>query len=312
MKYILASLFTFVFDFSFSQTITESQIDSLIDGIKKTVIENYVVTDKAKLICDSLSSIHYSNITLIDSLLKKLNQDLFYLSNDKHLFLQYRPAVAENLLKHVDIHADQNKKEKKEHYGFEKITILDGNIAYLKLNYFADATNAKKAVLKYIRHYKNTVALIIDLRNNFGGSGTMLQLLAGIFLPVNQDEILKINYRTGNVVNLKATQINPDKQYLKQPIYILCDSQTYSAGEAFAFIMKNRGRAVLIGATTAGAGNVAGPHPINTRFVLTIPVGIIVDPLTNTGWEHTGVTPDINTDAGQELAKAIELIQTKK
>ncbi|MBK9980879.1 MAG: S41 family peptidase [Saprospiraceae bacterium] len=308
MKYTFIILFGLSVHLCFSQTIKPAQIDSLIDGIKKTVLENYVLTDKANLISYSLTARHYAGISSIDSLTKKLNDDLFKLSDDKHLFLQYRPEVAENLIKQKDIHKEQDKKEKKEHYGFEQADVIGNNIGYIKLKYFADATHAQKAVLKYTSRLKNTSAIIFDLRENFGGSGTMIQLLAGIFLPTDQEEILKINYKTQDDVTLKSTQIDPTQKITHQPIYILVSSQTFSAGEAFTLIMKNRGRATIIGESTAGAGNVAGPYPVTSQFVLTVPVGIIVDPKTNVGWEHTGVTPDITVSADLAMDKAIELI----
>jgi len=305
MKLILTYFFILVSAFCLSQSLGVSQIDSLIVGIKKTINENYVLTDKAKLISDSLQSKNYYEIKTIDSLMNKLNNDFIQIANDKHLFIQYQPTIAEDLLNKKDIHEKQNKKEKREHYGFENSEILEGNIGYFKLNYFADATHAKKFVIKYFHHFNKTSALIIDTRSNLGGSGSMLQLLTGILLPGSENEILKINYKSGRAVTMKAKKIDSTKEYLKQPIYILCSNQTFSAGEAFALIMKNRSRAVIIGDTTAGAGNVAGPFAINNQFVLTVPVGIIVDPLTNKGWEHDGVIPDINVDSSQALDKAL-------
>ncbi len=145
MQYILIILPGLILNVCFAQTISDVQIDSLIDGIKKTVLENYVLTDKANLVSYSLASRHYAGFHSIDSLTKKLNDDLFKLSDDKHLFLQYRPEVAKNLLKQKDIHKEQDKKEKKEHYGFEQADVIGNNIGYIKLNYFADASHAQKA-----------------------------------------------------------------------------------------------------------------------------------------------------------------------
>lgn len=290
-----------------SQSLSESQIDSLIIGIKKTVNENYVLSDKAKLISDSLLSNNYYHIENNDTLVKTLNEDFFRLVNDKHLFIQYKPTVAENLLNKKDIYKEQNLKEKRDHYGFEKQKILKGNIGYFKLKYFADASHAKKFVVKYVQRLHKTSALIIDARENLGGSGSMLQLLTGLFLDGTENDILKINYKSGRVVTMKSTQIDSSKKYLNKPIYILCSKQTFSAGEAFGLIMKNRGRAILVGDTTAGAGNVAGPHAINNQFVLTVPAGIIVDPLTNKGWEHDGVIPNIIVDPSMALDKSLQL-----
>ncbi len=312
MKWIITIILSVSINIAFSQVLTNEQTDSLINKLKSTVSENYVIQENIKIIADSIQALHYYAIPTTDSLIHKLSHDLFYFSNDKHLFIQYSPKVADNLVQQKDIHVDQNEKEKNEHYGFDSIALLDGHTGYFHLRYFADATHATKAIVKDIRYFKNTSSLIIDLRNNFGGSGTMIQLLSGIFLPGQENELLKINYRSGDKVVLKSTSIKKHHQYLSKPVYILCNDQTYSAGEAFAFIMKNRERAVIIGETTAGAGNVAGPYPLLYGFVITIPVGIIVDPITNTGWEHCGVTPNIPVDPAVAKAKAMELIQNKK
>ena len=57
---------------------------------------------------------------------------------------------------------------------------------------------------------------------------------------------------------------------------------------------------------------MASPHPINSNFVLTVPVGIIVDPITNKGWERTGVLPHILVDSSKALDTAIEMFKAKK
>lgn len=98
----------------------------------------------------------------------------------------------------------------------------------------------------------------------------------------------------------------------QKPLYLLCDKKTFSAGEGFAFILQNRKRAIVIGEITAGAGNIAGPYVVDKDFVLTIPVGVIVDPLTGNGWEGSGVVPDIPVSANIALQKALEMIREKQ
>jgi len=294
--------------FGFAQALTTAQTDSLIAGIKATVNENYVLTTNAKLVEESLQASDYYKIETIDSLVNKLNDDFYRIVNDKHLFIQYRPAVAENLANHKNIYKEQDKKERREHFGFGKVQFHESNIGYFTLDYFADATHARKYVLGYMHRLRKTTALIIDLRNNLGGSGSMIELLAGIFLEENEPGILKINYHSGKVMTMKGAMVKASKKYATNPVYLLTSDQTFSAGEAFALIMKNRGRAILVGDTTAGAGNVAGPYVINNQFVLTVPVGVIVDPMTNLGWEHDGVVPNINIGPSEALDAAIRNI----
>ncbi len=312
MRSILTSLIITFYSTCFSQQITDSQKDSLIIELKKLVLEKYVITDKAQLIFDSLNAQKYSKLDQVDSVVKQLNRDLFRFSKDKHLGLQYDPKMALKLLSHLDTHAEQEAKEQKENYGFAERKVLEGNIGYLKLNYFADAKNAENKVFSYFYTFRNTKALILDLRGNTGGNGSMVQLLASIFLPDEQTELLKITYKNGDVVTLKTKKIDPRFQYIQKPLYLLCDSKTFSAAEAFVFILYNKNRAITIGKTTAGAGNISGPYPIGSKFVITIPVGTIVDPVSQRGWEQKGVTPDHYIDPEKALDKALELINTTK
>ncbi len=311
MKFITAFILALFLHPVFSQTLTVSQKDSAIAGIKKLISEKYAVPHKAKAIADSLQSKNYSNITSWNKFVKKVNEDLYRYSQDKHLSLQYDSALANKLAGQMDFHKEQNDIQKRENYGVSKVELLDGNIGYLKLDYFADGKSASDTVLNAIRFLSKTFTLIIDLRDNTGGSGSMVQLLASVFLPNVDTELLRILYRTGDTVNLKTQRIEPEFQYLSRPVYILCNNKTYSAAEAFTFIFKNKKRAIVIGETTAGAGNIAGPYSVNNKFVITIPVGTIADPLTNTGWEQKGVTPDINSNSENALDKTLQLLRNK-
>lgn len=185
---------------------------------------------------------------------------------------------------------------------------MPGNVAYLKLRYLADTKNANETALKTIRSIRQTNALSLDLRDNSGGSGSMVQLLVSIILLKAPTEILRINYWTGNVVTLKTQRMSRRYSYPARPLFILCNEKTFSAAEVFAFIVSNRKRTTLVGNRTAGAGNIAGPYPLTDAFIITIPVGKIVDPLIYTGGEATGVSPTIDSGSKDALILAKSLI----
>lgn len=295
-----------------AQEISSIRKDSLIAGIKTQVLENFVSTDKAAVIVDSLHSSAFSTITARGEFIKAVNAKLYLYTRDKHLNVEYQPIYAKELRAEKDEKSEQDLKEKKENYGFETPKILPGNTGYLKLKYFADTENASKAAWESIRLIRHTSALILDLRGNSGGSGSMVQLLCSIFLPNAQDPILSITYKKGNTVTLKTDTIEHAKKYLSKPLFILVDEKTFSAAEAFTFILKNRQRATIIGNTTAGAGNISGPYPLDKEYIITIPVGKITDPLTKTGWEGIGVQPNIETTNKDPLEKAKELASSAR
>ncbi len=292
--------------------ISNAEKDSVITSIKKLVADNYVITDKVKLISDSLLTNNYLLIHSRIEFLEKLNSDLNRLTHDKHLFVQYNPGVSRDLAASVDIHSEQDKKEASENYGFGLPEILTGNTGYLKLDYFADTTNAKQVVKQSIAPLLDADEIIIDLRNNLGGSGSMVQLLAAYFLPDSISDLLYVSYSDGKNVKLKADTIDSSLKYLNNPVYLLTNKETFSAAEAFAFILQNRHRAILVGETTAGAGNIAGPYAINQHFTINIPIGIIIDPKTKTGWEQKGVVPENKVNGEFALGIALELIAISK
>ncbi len=288
-----------------AQSITHARMDSVISAVKTQLTENFVNTAKAQLIADSLNISQFSSIGSQEAFVKKLNDQLFSYSHDKHLSVQYVPEYARSLANKKEDRSEQDLKEKNENYGFETVKILPGNIAYLKLRYFADTSHAKTAALNMLTNIHHANALILDLRGNSGGSGSMVQLLCSMFLQKPDIPILQISYKAGHKVTLKTDKYEPGYKYPVNPLFVLTDQKTFSAAEAFTFILKNRHRAIVIGETTAGAGNIAGPYPVSDGFIITIPVGQITDPVTKTGWEVTGVEPDVRS--ADPLKKAIAL-----
>jgi hypothetical protein len=89
------------------------------------------------------------------------------------------------------------------------------------------------------------------------------------------------------------------------PIYVLTSQHTFSAAEEFTYNLKNLERATIIGETTGG-----GAHPVEGilsnlgggRYAdISIPFGRAINPITETNWEGTGVTPDIAVPASEAL-----------
>ena len=150
----------------------------------------------------------------------------------------------------------------------------------------------------------NVDALILDLRENGGGSpDTAIQLLS-YFFNDSSLQLLRILPRSGG-----TTVYNTDVQgvtYRNQswPLYVLVSRSTFSAGEAVPFILQERHRAIIIGETTAGAANPESPWPLSSSLVVTIPYGHIESTVLGTSWEGCGVKPDVTTSQADALAVA--------
>ncbi|MFT4602188.1 MAG: C-terminal processing protease CtpA/Prc, partial [Arenicella sp.] len=78
-----------------------------------------------------------------------------------------------------------------QNYFFEKMEHLKGNIAYIKFNRFIPPANAGSLVVASMLFAANSEAVIIDLRENFGGSPQTAAMIAGFFMK--EPTLLNIN-----------------------------------------------------------------------------------------------------------------------
>ncbi len=89
---------------------------------------------------------------------------------------------------------------------------------------------------------------------------------------------------------------------------MLSSTKTFSAAEEFSFDLKNLKRATLIGESTGGGAHTIAPHRLDDHFVMEVPFGRIVDPISKKDWEGMEVEPDIKVDAADALAQALRRV----
>jgi hypothetical protein len=143
-------------------------------------------------------------------------------------------------------------------------------------------------------------AIIFDLRQNGGGSPSMIQLISS-YLFDEHTHLNSFYIRKEDTVKQFWTQ-----QYVQGPrmvnadVYVLTSPSTFSAAEEFTYNLKNLERGTIVGETTGG-----GAHPVDGRFfpnlnlAVSLPFGRAINPITGTNWEGTGVTPDIEVPASE-------------
>lgn len=145
---------------------------------------------------------------------------------------------------------------KKDNYGFEKVERLSGNIGYLKLTGFADAERGGDTVAGAMAFLANTDALIIDLRENHGGTPEMVDLLASYFFSGDRSVHLndlswrKEGTREHDVQQWWTLPYVPGRRYVNKEVYILTSHNTPSAAEEFTYDLKALKRVTVVGETT--------------------------------------------------------------
>jgi len=317
----VATLLLFAVMFTYGQE-TRMQYPPIDDKIKSAIIDSacialndvYVFPDVAKnmeqLLRNNLKDGKYKNITNLVDFTDRLTTDLQSVSHDKHL--RVRPAPPRDPNNPSQPSPEEEKKQQleqlhKENFGFKKVEILPGNIGYIDFRYFAetsfgDASATAIAAMNFLAHVD---ALIFDLRENGGGSPSMIQLISSYLFeePVHLNSFY---IRKSNETQQFWTQGHVQgKKLINVPVFVLTSSFTFSGAEEFTYNIKNLKRGTIIGETTGG-----GAHPVeghifeDLNVFITVPFGRAVNPITKTNWEGTGVEPDIKITASQALIVA--------
>ena len=306
---ILLTLIPAFFRLGFSQEaeikINANEKNIVVDSIAKLMSEKYVFPDKGKemgdIVSKNLKKGKYDDITSPQEFAAQLSQDLLTINNDRHIGVRYMPERIAMIKKAQE---DENNKELEEfekrqreygNFSFKEIKILPGNVGYLKFNSFMDASVAGPTTIAAMNFLAYTDALIIDLTENGGGSPSLIQLITTYFFeePRHLNSFyIREGERTKQFWTLTYV---PGERMTETNLYILTSQYTFSGAEEFTYNLKNMERATVVGETTGGGAHPVEGHIINDNFIVRIPFGKAVNPITNKNWEGTGVEPHVKT-----------------
>jgi len=194
---------------------------------------------------------------------------------------------------------------------FEKVAILRHNIGYLKFNSFPDASICGPTAAAAMAKLNHADAIIFDLRDNPGGYANMVALIA-TYLFDRPTHLNDFYNRSENFTEESWTLPPiPGNRLADKPAVVLTSSTTFSAAEGFSYDLKMLKRATLIGETTSGRGHMGAEHRIDDHFTIRVPGIRVINPISRTNWEGTGVEPDVKVKATDALRAAIALAEGK-
>lgn len=311
-----------------TRVVIGSEDDLKVDGAQRLEIveavcgalnEVYVFPDKAKemenFVREQLNSGAYDNEDKLIPFTERLTMDLRSICHDKHLGIRPMPPKPEGA-EEDDTPKDEDGNRvdrlRAMNFGFEKLERLPGNIGYVDLRMFADAEVAGSTAIAAMNFLSNCDALIFDLRQNGGGSPSMIQLLSSYLFeePVHLNSFY---IRKGDKTKQFWSHAHVEgPRMVNVPVYVLTSNYTFSAAEEFTYNLKNLERATIVGETTGG-----GAHPVEFKGFpklhvgMSLPFGRAVNPITGTNWEGTGIEPHIAVASDKALDMA-RLDATKK
>jgi len=205
--------------------------------------------------------------------------------------------------------ARYKKEMRRNNCTFEKVAILPHNIGYLKLNSFPDASICGPTASAAMAKLNHADAIIFDLRDNPGGYANTVALIV-TYLFDRPTHLNDFYDRSQNSTEESWTLPPvPGNRLADKPAFVLTSSRTFSAAEGFSYDLKMLKRATLVGETTSGRGHMGVPHRIDDHFTIRAPSMKVINPISKTNWEGTGVEPDVNVKAADALRTAINLAE---
>jgi Peptidase family S41 len=189
-----------------------------------------------------------------------------------------------------------------------KVEILAHDIAYLKLDFFPDASVCGPAVKTAMASLDHADAIIFDLRDNTGGSPDTVSLIAGYLF--DHPEYM-YGPRGAPTVDSWTRSPVAGNRLADKPVYVLTSGSTWSGAEQFSYDLKMLKRATLVGETTRGGAHAGVFHRIDDHFGMGIPEEKAINPFGKADWEGVGVEPDVKAKAADALETAVKLAEAR-
>lgn len=141
-------------------------------------------------------------------------------------------------------------------------------------------------------------SLILDLRNNGGGSVQTADEVLGRFLPDTIRSVHESDFRGHDTYELASGRMHAHQV----PMAVLINSGSASASEITAVVLRDSHRAVLVGQRTAGAVASSELLPLPGGGGLQVAVAAASAPDSTAQLDGVGVSPDVATSVARTLA----------
>lgn len=179
--------------------------------------------------------------------------------------------------------------------------VIDG-VGYISIDTFSETTVDQ--VKKYIDEFDKSVkSLVIDLRDNSGGTLDSAYQLSDLFIEKNKN-IYQYKDKSGEAVVYKAV----DGIYREfDKIVVLINENSASASEVLSLALKESADAKIVGVKSFGKGTVQTTKRLTNGKTTKITVAYWLSPSGKT-IDKVGIEPDVVVeDVNIQLNEAIKL-----
>jgi carboxyl-terminal processing protease len=193
--------------------------------------------------------------------------------------------------------------------------VPDTRIGYIFLPTFLDESieDQIRVALQQMTADGPLNGLILDLRLNGGGLGSVAQAVMGFFTSGLQGHF--VTHESREPLNITAEDVGGSQRV---PLMVLIDVDTVSYGEIVSGVLRLAGRAQIVGEATRGNVEQLRQYDFEDGSRAWI-ASATFEPLNQASgiWEETGIIPDVIVAADWEmfteasdpvLARAVELL----
>lgn len=288
----------------------------IIQQLKRALSEKYVLPQVAEqlnqMLDDKLKRGAYRSPNDRIQFARTLTDHLQRVSNDKHLAVRFDAPDPDQQaeLDHEDLEKIDflESYTNEENLGIKRIGRLSGNIGYIDLRVFGLTQFAGPAIANAMQSLSNSDSLIIDLRENLGGSPDTVVFFASYFLPPKTRLNDIYDRREDKTTQTWSLSQTPTPAYdSNKKVYLLTSKKTFSAAEDFAYTLQSMKRCTIIGEVTGGGAHPTMKVRLSNQIAAYIPYGRSINPITKTNWEGVGVQPEIIVDKALAFKTAYAL-----
>ena len=192
------------------------------------------------------------------------------------------------------------------------VTTTDGSkIGYIFIPSFFDETLPGQ-IKDALNAFGKLDGLILDLRMNGGGSSSVAYPILEYFIHGRLGQF--VSRDSARAFDITANEIQNSQTV---PLIVMVSKDTVSFGEIFAAVMKDSGRAKIVGETSLGNVEVLQGYDFEDGSQVWLAAETFHSAFSNTNWEETGIVPDVQAFAAWDtfyfendpsIAAAVDLL----
>ncbi|MBL0937654.1 MAG: S41 family peptidase [Gemmatimonadaceae bacterium] len=294
--------------------VTEPERARIVTGTADNLRKYYVIPETGRWVADSLEARFrrgaYDGITASRYLADMLTNALRALSGDRHLRVDFSVPVLPTDPSATRTAADREQQQilwNRNNCVFIRAERPEDNVGYLKLSGFGPLEYCKATADAAMAFVKGTDALIVDLRDNNGGSPDLVTYLASYFFASRTLLATTWTRASEQTDSAWTTDVAGPQFAESKPVYVLTSKRTFSAGEAFPYQLQQLKRVSVVGDPTGGGAHPTWARRVADHFFVNVPGARVTSPVSGTDWEGRGVLPDISAPEVEALEVARRL-----